>query len=37
MKMEFHRTYYNTYEAKNFTKKSTPGPKHTVNVSEFFH
>ena len=36
MKIEFHRTNYNSYEAQNFTEKSAQSSKHTVNVLEFF-
>ena len=35
MKMEFHSTNYNTYEAQNFIEKSTPGPKHTEMFQKF--
>ena len=37
MKMELHRINYNRCEAQNLTDQSTHDPKHTVNVSEFFH
>ena len=36
MKMEFHRTNYNSSEAHNFIEKATHGFKPTVNVLEFF-
>ena len=36
MKIELHRTNYNSSEAQNFTEQSTHDYKHTVNFPDFF-
>ena len=35
MKIELHRTNYNSSEAQNLTEQSTDDSKHIINFSEF--
>jgi len=36
MKMELHKTNYNSSDSQNFTEKSKQDSKHIVNFLEFF-